>query len=226
MLEQQQSQLVTGLQELYRRSQSGQGWVGDPLKEGDQGNPLTHDILERLGSLKQDGRTSNESFEEDLDQMQRSLIANGAGFMQREASSDGGSDDTPSPIFDQLHQKPLFTDPFAISRFPPTPPNQSPYPRSARMNSSTKAQNLAQQTSMQSVMNPALLQQQAWNHSPVAFDDNMDFLNRFESPASFDAMSPHFSQSHLPLGTMNPCLAMRDWAEEDDFQKFFNPTLI
>lgn len=51
MLKSQQSQLVTGLQELYRRSQCGEGWTGPALKETVKGTPLTHDILQHLGAL-------------------------------------------------------------------------------------------------------------------------------------------------------------------------------
>ncbi|KIW75101.1 hypothetical protein Z517_11872 [Fonsecaea pedrosoi CBS 271.37] len=86
MLESQQAQLVAGLQELYKRMQNGQGWTGAPLKESANGVPLTHDILERLGALKQDGHSS-DVFEEDLTVLQQKLIADGAGFMQRQPSA-------------------------------------------------------------------------------------------------------------------------------------------
>src|SRR4051812_12755070 len=91
MLEQQQAQLVTGLQELYRRTLDREGWPGCPLKETPNGHPLTHDILERLGALKQEGQSMEEPFEDDIGLLQQRLIANGAGLMQRQDSSDGGS---------------------------------------------------------------------------------------------------------------------------------------
>lgn len=43
MLENQQAQLVTGFQELYKRTQRGQGWIGRPLKETSRGR-LSHTI--------------------------------------------------------------------------------------------------------------------------------------------------------------------------------------
>src|SRR2546423_8716106 len=132
MLESQQSQLVAGLQELYKRTQNGQGWIGSPLKETSHGAPLTHDILERLGALKQDGHSTGDMFEEDLNLMQQRLLASGAGFMARDASSDSDSEAAQSPSFEQMLQKPAFTDPFAMHGFPPTPPHQSPYPHNAR----------------------------------------------------------------------------------------------
>jgi hypothetical protein len=186
MLESQQAQLVTGLQELYKRTQNGQGWIGSPLKETSHGAPLTHDILERLGALKQDGHATGEIFEEDLTLMQQRLIANGAGFMQRETSSDSDSETAPSPMFEQMPQKPVFTDPFSLHSFPPTPPNQSPYPRNARTVSS-KMQTYSQPRIDQTGMNPQLLRPfcKLWrlhaylqpapsssrNHQPVASDE-------------------------------------------------------
>jgi len=230
MLEQQQAQLVVGLQELYKRAHGGHGWAGSPLKESSNGNPLTHDILERLGALKQDGQPTGEQFEEDLHLMQQRLIASGVGFMQRQESSDGGSDCAHSPMFDSTSKAPIFTDPFALNNnYPPTPPNHSPFPRASHPLAQIKTQphSYVQPSPLQPGMNPALLQHQTWPQPAVQFDDNMDFIRRFESPTSFDAsMSPPFNQQQLPMSTMNPCLPMRDWNEEDDFKTFFNPTLL
>jgi hypothetical protein len=218
MLENQQSQLVTGLQELYRRTQSGQGWTGSPLKETSHGVPLTHDILERLGALKQDGHNTDAHFEEDLSLMQQHLIANGAGFMQREASSDTSSEIDQSPIFEQMPSKsPMFTDPFSLNRFPPTPPHQSPHPQSARTVSTLRSHTFPQ-IPTQSAMN--------WAASNVGFDDNMDFINKFEAPMNMNGLAPQMFQNQMSAGTMNPCLSLKDWDDQEDFQRFFNPTLI
>ena len=65
-----------------------------------------------------------------------------------------------------------------------------------------------------------------WVSSNVGFDDNMDFINKFESPMIMNGLSPQMYQNQMSAGTMNPCLSLKDWAEEDDFQRFFNPTLI
>ena len=113
MLENQQTQLVSGLQELYKRMQNGQGWTGAPLKESG-GVPLTHDILERLGALKQEGHNTSDTFEEDLNALQQRLIASGATMMQREASHDGSSESAASPAYDPAPQHTHFTNPFAI----------------------------------------------------------------------------------------------------------------
>ncbi|KAI5287351.1 hypothetical protein KEM54_006050 [Ascosphaera aggregata] len=126
MLEQQQSQLVAGLQELYRRMREGKGWPGEPLQNLSNGHPLTHDILERLGALKPaKGSEEVPTFEEDLTAVQRKLIASGAGFMPRDTTSDFGSEGAPSPTIPT-------SNPFGVNdityptsgtmSFPPTPP--------------------------------------------------------------------------------------------------------
>ncbi|KAJ5657261.1 uncharacterized protein N7484_000910 [Penicillium longicatenatum] len=51
--EEQQGWLIHGLRELYRHMQAGDGWPGEPLKCGANGQPLVHDILSHLGSLSQ-----------------------------------------------------------------------------------------------------------------------------------------------------------------------------
>lgn len=219
MLENQQSQLVTGLQELYKRTQNGQGWTGSPLKETSHGGPLTHDILERLGALKQEGHVSSEAFEEDLNLMQQRLIANGAGFMQREASSDTCSEIDQSPVFEQMPSKPpIFTDPFSHHQFPPTPPNESPHPRTAKTASPLRTQAFPQ------ISNPGGMN---WTPSNNAgFDDNMDFITKFDPSMSFTPMQMQLFQTQMLSNTINPRLSINNWAEDDDFQTFFNPTLI
>lgn len=54
MLERQHAQLIVGLQELYRRTQSGGGWTGPRLEVENLDRPLTHKILEALGVLQPD----------------------------------------------------------------------------------------------------------------------------------------------------------------------------
>jgi hypothetical protein len=54
MLQQRESQLVIGLQEMYRRLLDASAWHGSPLElVGDK--PLTHDILSALNVLKHEG---------------------------------------------------------------------------------------------------------------------------------------------------------------------------
>jgi hypothetical protein len=135
MLEQQQGQLVAGLQELYRRSLAGQPWSGPPLSEA-TGQPLTHDILSVLGVLEKtnDGSDQYEVFEEDFEKLQKRLVQNGAGYVRRRDSFSSDSDHsqhgiakaspkgtppaTKAPIFDNFTLTPS-----------PSPLAQSPVPR-------------------------------------------------------------------------------------------------
>lgn len=226
MLENQQSQLVAGLQELYKRVQNGQGWTGSPLKETSHGGPLTHDILERLGALKQENHSENDRFEEDLSAMQQRLLSNGAGYMQRSNSTDSDSETDQSPIFEQMPtRRPELMNPFATNRFPPTPPATSPYMRSASTSSAPGHLRFpSQPVTPQSAMNPALLQRSTWSqpsHQVIGFDDNMDFINRFETMPQVETLSPQVFQQNV-----NACLPMRDWQDEnEEFSRFFNPTM-
>ncbi|GAM85341.1 hypothetical protein ANO11243_033480 [Dothideomycetidae sp. 11243] len=90
MLEQQQSQLVAGLQETYRRLMSAKLWPGAPLEEH-EGHPLTHDILTTLDiiHLKDD---VSDHFEEDTERLQQRLVAQGAPYIHRRGSFSSDSD--------------------------------------------------------------------------------------------------------------------------------------
>lgn len=223
MLENQQSQLVAGLHELYKRVQNGQGWAGSPLKETSHGGPLTHDILESLGALKQENHSESDRFEEDLSAMQQRLLSSGAGYMQRSNSTDSDSETDQSPIFEHMPSRlPEMTNPFASNRFPPTPPTISPYMRSASTSSAPGHLRFSPQSiAPQSAMNPALLQRSAWSQplqQALGFDDNMDFINRFETMPYLEALSPQMFQQN-----MNACLPTRDWPEDtEEFSKYLN----
>ena len=51
MLERQHTELISGVQELYRRIQVGEPFPSLPLEPAYNGQPLTHKILEALGVL-------------------------------------------------------------------------------------------------------------------------------------------------------------------------------
>jgi len=223
MLEQQQTQLVTGLQELYKRTVNGQGWMGSPLSESNHGNPLTHDILERLGALKQEGHGGSDIFEENTDIIQQRLYANGAGPMQRTDSLDG-SESPRSSVFDSMSSKPLFSESFSLNTsFPPTPPDNSPFPYGIQNSpTSFKAAQFAQPTPRSAALNPAALQQQSWHLSGMMdYSDSMTF-----SPADFDAPLPAHALfgSQASMNTINPsCLPIGSWTEDQTFEAYINP---
>ena len=226
MLESQQAQLVAGLQELYKRSKTGQAWSGPLLKESARGAPLTHDILESLGALKQEGASSPEPFEEDLDVLQQKLIAGGAGFMQREPSLDGSSESEHTSSFEHIPRRPPFSNPFPSHHFPPTPPNHSPYSLSANTVASTKPYTFADPRSV-----PIGTSALAWATTTPSFDDGMDFITKFESPIEETCMdfsgisSPMFPDQ--PHGmAINPCLTMKDWTQQSDLQQYLNVNYV
>ncbi|KAI9677779.1 MAG: hypothetical protein M1829_002551 [Trizodia sp. TS-e1964] len=214
MLEQQQQQLVSGLQELYRRTQSGEGWTGSPLRESGMGHPLTHDILERLGALKQDADGFSESFEEDVSILQQKLFENGAPPMQRQSSLGSDSDlgqtfSEQTPAHDFLH-----SNPFEV---PPTPPNTSPYslmsPKQiAQIRPSSQ---YAPTFDMYSGLNPTNLQRQSWT---PGLEDNLAFFKHFESPTTYDLRA----SMHIRAGS--PFL-MTDWNDDEDFSRYLDTGL-
>lgn len=92
LLEIQQQQLVKGIQQLYQYIKEEKAWIGAPLKEANDGRPLTHDILERLGVMEPEDLTSRHAFDADLDVLQQKLSAAGESDLTIEqASSDAPS---------------------------------------------------------------------------------------------------------------------------------------
>lgn len=91
MLEQQQTQLVAGLHETYRRLVAADVWPGAMLEEYD-GHPLTHDILTTLDIVHPKADSPDDHFEEDTDRLQQRLVAQGAPYIHRRGSFSSDSD--------------------------------------------------------------------------------------------------------------------------------------
>ena len=236
MLEQQQMQLVNGLQELYKRSVCGQSWIGPVLQDLGTGPPLTHDILESLGVLKQYTRSDVGGFEDDLEVLQRKLIAGGASFEQQQDSPETEPDTSPiqmSPIqmsfFESLPQKNVFNDSFMPSQMP-TPPVQSPQPRSMMTSyldtqlPPEMAQTLYTSPQKMTSMNPGVLQHpQTWAGAPTIYDDSMDF-QQYDRSVNFVNVKLEQQQRPVAMGDNPSNLAFPDWSE-DDFGKFLDTTM-
>lgn len=125
MLEQQQQQLVDGLQVLYDIVINEEGWKGAPLKKSKNGYPLTHDILERLRVLKTDSDMDIQGgFEEDLEALRRRLAAKGDGLAQTDSADSDYHSQTLYP--DPHSPQDLFTDVQLshLNLLPPRPPRQ------------------------------------------------------------------------------------------------------
>lgn len=203
MLEQQQSQLVAGLRELYRRLQDGENWPGDPLKKNAMGgHPLTHDILERLDLLHStiDAPIKHEGFEDDLSVLQRRCFAaNGAPLPQRKTSisedsepglaSDHSSHGIPSPA-----RTMSFADAWSGQELPNTPPTQnSPYLRSSQISPRTKFEptpyhvnsipTTAQKRGFDTMQ---LLQNEGWQMPSYGHSMDLDNFATQYSQANFD----------------------------------------
>ncbi|TKA50865.1 hypothetical protein B0A55_13423, partial [Friedmanniomyces simplex] len=136
MLEQQQSQLVSALQETYRRLNAAHAWTGPALSEA-SGHPLTHDILCALNLLETrgDGSGELEAFEEDCQKLQSRLLADGAGYIHRRGSISSDSDHSQhNPPRSTTHGTPAlsrhgFRDSFDFNSAASSPVPQSPTPR-------------------------------------------------------------------------------------------------
>jgi len=102
MLEQQQGQLVNGLQETYHRLLEAELWPGSPLLEN-EGHPLTHDILCRLEIIKAKKEGEKDTFEDDCGRLQQRLLAQGAPLLARRGSFGSESETSHDHVQDHHH---------------------------------------------------------------------------------------------------------------------------
>jgi hypothetical protein len=232
MLEQQQTQLVAGLRELYSRLQKGESWPGQPLRETSGGHPLTHDILERLELLHSpnDNSGNYEGFEEDCNRMQQKLLEQGAPFSRRRGSvssdsehghvssnsSHGGTPITKSFAFD---------NPFVRHNAPPTPPMNSPFPRQSQIVSPIKQESPVSPTFMNTgALDPSALSQTAWMNDSMMIDEPLDFSKPMYGFDSFAGYDPTIMMDTIAMGSSDPM--MSDWnnTTDLDFNSFIqNP---
>ena len=217
MLETQQTQLVQGLQELYRRITNEEGWAGEPLRETN-GLPLTHDILDRLGALKHDGEPHSAQFEGDFLALQRRMVAQGDSYMPRGMSFDTDSEADQAPSFDpSVHRKPAFTNPFS-NRLPPTPPMDRPHSSSVISNSPLKTHT--------NTSAPQFTQQTPWQVEPSEFQE-MDLAFAYDMSVSDINISnlPPVPMQMFQQNTnmaINPCMTMKSWhGVEDNLQQYY-----
>lgn len=229
MLEQQQTWLVNGLQELYRRLLEGDGWQGEPLKCEPNGQPLTHDLLTQLGALDQ---SKHERFEESTDSMQQELWKNSAGHMQRQDSSDTSSESAHSPVM-----PPQFSDSFATRTLPQTPTTlridvpQSTIKSEPHMTPNNPAYVTPMQTmSMPRVVDPSdlqsvQLQNTQWPSPGFGNFDDIDIMPAQYSGLPYDdsITSPMFSRQ-MPMGLI-PGSYMDNKNDFEDVSQFLNNPL-
>jgi hypothetical protein len=215
MLEQQQAQLVIGLQRLYKKTMKGELWPGPPLKEAYHGNPLTHEILERLGALKQDNYTGSESFQENLSQTEQRLHANEGFSLQRLPSwSDGLLETDYSSILKATSQtRPRHDTTVSLVQSPITKSAHSTSSHLVKDVSHPRLQAFASSTSEQFGMSSTLL-------SPVmqmTYNQNLDFIKRYTPPYGVDNNPNRILHGHMSSNNIGADLSPRDWIEEQDF---------
>ena len=203
MLEQQQTQLVNAIRDMYQRLLSGDVWVGSPLKQAPNGYPLTHDILEQLGVLKIDGTDDGESFEDDFETLQQK-----AYNQEHDIMSPRSSNADSCPPSKRASRNPTFPtreSTLPAVQFPPTPPDQSPTePPTATFDTP-----FGPDTPMN--LDPlSLPASQTWFQAPPDCDTEMDFLNVDISA---------YNNLGLLEQKVNPCLSMSNF-NDDDLRNF------
>lgn len=213
MLEQQQGQLVSGMQELYRRLLQVQAWPGTKLEEAN-GYPLTHDILAALDLLesKHDGSGEVETFEEDCSKLQSKILADGAGFVRRRGSSDSEHSqhgDHPRSLLQGTRQmpqnRPSFRDSFNFGSASAAQASQSPAHRSQRSFPPAPAQPSPLQQSSAFTGNDPQFYQSEWT-IPDMSTPEMLMRSKFatQTPTLQDNMSSQMQAMYNNYGYDSP----------------------
>lgn len=215
MLEEQQQQLVGGLQVLYDIVINGKGWKGAPLKKSKNGYPLTHDILERLRVLTTDSDMDiiEGGFEEDLEALRKRLAAKGDGPGQTDSTESDYHHNQP-PYPDRHSPQSLFTDvQFSHhNNLPPTPPRQ--YLQGHQR--STNHNNSAHQENPRRSLDGAMLQpnqRSPWVVQPsedLSYEDPIEYV-----PYQHD--QGYSCHQNLP-GHSNPCRLTSLWPNDNLIQ--------
>lgn len=220
MLEQQQTQLVSGLQEMYTRLLAANAWSGPALSESN-GHPLTHDILAALDLLesKNDGSGEMETFEEDCQKLQSKLIAEGAGFTQRRGSFSSDSEHSQhgharsvSHSTPTLSKPAVFKDNFNFSAPPSPPADPSPLPAPRHRQSFPPAQPSPLQQSSPLASDPQFYQAE-WAYPQSSGGEN--FMR-----SNYAMKSPELDQSLGNMDDMSNSFGQWDPASQYDMGGF------
>lgn len=234
MLEQQQIQLVNGLQELYKKAKASQGWDGPLLGDGGHGRPLTHDILDSLGVLQHETLNNCSSFEDDLDVMQHRLVRDGSDSVQRRGSSDSENERSSvrTSIFELTPQHPLAKNTFSTSQLPTPPLTQTPFTMPVwHGQPGSKASQVRPQSlevhpgcsAGQASMSAIAIDQQSWLDSPIAYDEDVDFM-RIDDYSPYDTYAGLRQQIPASMESTIQTATMPNWSEED-FTTFLHTTI-
>lgn len=194
-------------------------WEGEPLTEHN-GQPLTHDILERLGVLRSTGDKSTAKFIDDLESERRSMESH-----QRQNSSFSATSDI-TAISEESDSSIPNSPGLSVSskgsrkRSPLTPPSDhgSPAPQVTKKRPSsinTKPRHFPRPTSPISQDSPAFAA------SPVSYDPYS-----YQPQTSMPIMSPAFFLQGTPdFHSFNPSSMMQMPFNEQLFSLSDNTTL-
>lgn len=228
MLEQQQSQLVSGLREMYRRLQAGENWPGKPLNESHGGFPLTHDILERLNVLHStDSSMSHDTFEDDLEALQdRCLRTNGMAqsVRRRRAMSEESEPSLTSSNSSHGMASPAqsiaFPDSYSQQATPVTPSLDTDFYRSSFNNRKSQfAMPPTSRPAQHFTATPAALLQHAWAGQQLPLDNSMDIdMYSYNPSTGFD---PQLFSNPNPFPGQEMGM---NW--EGSFEQLINPSAL
>jgi hypothetical protein len=230
MLEQQQSQLVAGVREMYKKLLSGETWPGSPLQDGQEGYPLTHDILERLDVLHMtgDNPVKSELFEDDLSRLQERLLEGGATYVRHQRQGSVSSDSEPGLAHsDSPHSTPISQSLSSFSdSYPPrrkrSSPQTPPHTHSDRISHSSKRRHQVVPEIQQLEGESMQLWQEPWVMRSPEMADNVE-ANFFNSTYDAMDMCNPLSVNPLTAPTLSPFTqgSMSGWPSQDpDFDLF------
>jgi len=250
MLETHTEKLTEAIRILYQNSQHRQGFPGGPLQDSGNGFPQTHDILQRLGVLKSDGRSDSGVFDLPFDEMQRKLLEGGAGFMHPHGSPESHASsefeqNQISPVENLGQRAPVFQDPFSSQAGLSTPPIHSPparfsgdfqrepqlrtvFKQEAQLRPQSTYGYPAQLTNTQPSMIPNILaqsQRNSWQPVPPNYEDVMPqecLESAWMATLDNNKMMSQY-QNHMEFNNMTPDPA---WSDDQMFGAFIDPPSI
>jgi hypothetical protein len=169
LLERQQAQLITGLQQLYRCVEGTPHWPGAPLIKSNSGKPLTHDILERLNASNQNSYTISDISEENPSLIQQHLTTSDLSSVHRQSLSGYSSENGHFPVSEaRPPESPPPDDHDVINHVVPSPPNHTSRFRGLKFQIQIEPQISTPLTPMQ--------HDQTWAEPTYEFDHDMDFF--------------------------------------------------
>jgi hypothetical protein len=225
MLEQQQSQLVAGMRQMYRKLLNGENWPGSALPEQQEGFPLTHDILERLDVLHMTGENpvGSEAFEDDLDKIQQRLLENGASYVPRRSSPSTDSEPelahADSPRDNPLVSRSSVSSTGSRKRSSPATP---PPPQPEDLQIPAKRRNFQGITGVQQSVE--FFQEPFVMQSPEFSEPSVDFplYNSYDSTTANFNVFDNLGLNMTGMPTLSPMagLTVDTWTQDPDFDSF------